>query len=208
MVKLNPFNYGTHNMTNRYEQLLDLVKEAKPRIIVEIGVHRAARAGAMCGEALKHSPKVHYIGFDVFETMNQAFHDAAMNGKGIPTQAQARAVLDKVVANSAGRFTYEFRVGDTRETLHGKNCFADFAFIDGDHRVEAILADFAALNCPVIAMDDYLVPGPNGECPDLKKYGANAAAQAATESGFRVEILPVADMCRHGGYAKIAVARK
>lgn len=198
-------------MADRYAQLVDLVRRVKPRCIVEVGVHRAARARLLCREALALSRAVTYIGFDVFETMDPAFHDAAMNGKGIPAEREARAALDELVRQNPGRFTYELRIGDTRKTLHGQLVHADLAWIDGDHRVEAILGDYLALRkCPVVALDDYIESGPAGEGPDLTQYGANEVVRRIVESGEArsITLLPARDLCRHGGYARIAVVER
>jgi hypothetical protein len=188
---------------SRYDQLIALVNEAKPRIIAEVGTHRAARAVAMCRAALKFHPDVRYIGFDVFETKDAAFHDAAMNGKGIPAKAEAEAALDKIKAEHPG-FSYALHVGETSDTLHNKrDVVADLAFIDGDHRLSVILDDYAALAGSVtIALDDYITPGPHGAMPDLNMYGCN---RLVDELGF--DLLPVKDPCRPGWFAQIAVRR-
>jgi len=196
-------------MADRYAQLVDLVRRVAPATIVEVGVHRAARARLLCREALALNRRVHYVGFDVFETMDLAFHDAAMNGKGVPTEAQALGALDELKRQHPG-FTYELRIGDTRQTLHGQRFGVDLAWIDGDHRVEAILGDYLALrDSRVIALDDYIETGPNGEGPDLAQYGANEVVRRIIEAGdARVALLPVRDLCRHGGYARIALVER
>ncbi len=197
-------------MADRYAQLVDLVRRVRPATIVEVGVHRAARARLLCREALALSPRVHYIGFDVFETMDPAFHEAAMNGKGIPAEREARKALDDLMLLNPGRFSYELRIGDTRQTLHGQRFGVDLAWIDGDHRVEAILGDYLALrDSRVIALDDYIESGPAGEGPDLTQYGANEVVRRITEAGdARITLLPARDLCRHGGYARIAVVER
>lgn len=193
-------------MMLRYRQLIRLVSEVKPRSIVEVGVHRAIRAQAMCLEALRHRPDVTYFGFDVFEYEDEAFHAAALNGKGVPAEAMARSKLSNIAAAHM-RFNYRLFVGDTRATLHNDPIKADFAFIDGDHRVEVIRGDYEALaGSACIVFDDYYTPGPKGQLPDLARYGANAIVDelAATRN---VEILPVKDACNHGGYTQLAVVR-
>jgi predicted O-methyltransferase YrrM len=186
-------------MAKRYDQLIKIVRERQPRTIVEIGVHRGIRARKMC-EAV--DGPVHYIGYDVFETMGEAFQEAALNGKGEPTEAAARARLDELKRHKHD-FTYEFIVGDTRETLHGKEVEADLVFIDGDHRIEAIIGDFLAVaDSKVIALDDWYKPGKNGALPDLQKFGANIIG--SLHDGH-IEVLPHGDECKHGGVSHIAV---
>ena len=191
-------------MTTRYSQLVALVSKYKPKHIVEVGVHRGVRAALMMGEALRRSREVAYTGFDVFDTESPAFHEAALNGKGIVTQQEAASRLGLNTLRASVRFV----VGDTRETLHKHPIAADFAFIDGDHRVEVIRGDAAAIDAPVLVFDDYYKTGPGGRCPDLTRYGANVVVEELAAAGRRVEILPAGDLCKHGGIAHLAVVTR
>jgi len=190
-------------VTKRYEQLIPLIRAARPRCIVEVGVHKAKRALKMCQAALQYGP-VHYIGYDVFDTMDEQFQADALNGKGTPTESYAREKLD-ALAEANPRFTYELVVGDTRKTLHGKGVKADFAFIDGDHRAEVIEGDYLALHLtPFVVLDDYYVEN-NGVMPvDLTRYGANSLVESLTCSGHTVAVLPQADWCNAGPLVKLA----
>lgn len=194
-------------MAKRYEQLYPLIRACKPQTIAEVGVHRGMRAMMMAEEACMVRQSVRYIGFDVFETMPQSFHDAALNGKGIPLRAMAEARMQSVSERFPG-FSWEFREGDTRDTLHGKRIACDFAFIDGDHRVEAIRGDALGLDCPLMVFDDYYIAGPDGRLPDLTLYGANVVVDELKAAGASVELLPAGDLCNHGGIALLAVVRR
>lgn len=186
-------------MAKRYDQMLPLIAEHRPRKIVEVGVHRALRAMKLCQEALQHRDWVSYTGYDVFETLSQQFQEDALNGKGMALQAQAEGRLRTVQG-----LDWKLVVGDTRDTLHGTEVEADFAFIDGDHRVDAIAGDYAALrHCKVMVFDDYYVPDAQGKTPDLTLYGANQIVDAITDA--TVVILPVGDQCKHGGYSRLAL---
>lgn len=185
-------------MAKRYDQLLEIVRQRQPRVIVEVGVHRAVRAAKMCAQV---DGPVHYIGYDVFETMGHQFQEEALNGKGEPTQAEAYDRLKKLQKQKPD-FTFEFRVGDTRETLHGQTVKCDLAFIDGDHRIDALLGDFQAIDAPIVVLDDFYKPDKRGRIPDLNLFGANAIT--SVYSG-KVEILPKGDECKHGGLSHLAV---
>lgn len=188
--------------------MIEIVAKHKPRKVVEVGVHRAVRAVRLCNEAAQHSPSVEYVGYDVFETLGEVFQEEALNGKGMTTEADARHKLQSFKMKMPG-FSYSLVIGDTRDTLHGTTVEADFAFIDGDHRVEAIAGDYEALkDCPVVVFDDYYVPGADGSIPDLALYGANATVEAAKTAGHKVDILPVGDVCKHGGVSHLAVVYK
>lgn len=181
-------------MAKRYDQLIEIARQLQPKVVVEIGVHRAMRAVRMC--EVVDGP-VHYIGYDVFETMGEQFQEDALNGKGMPTEDAARKKLDNLKARKPD-FTYELIVGDTRETLKDKQVECDLAFIDGDHRVEAIASDYEAVKgTKVVVFDDYY-KGPKS--PDVTKYGANLIADQAGAT-----ILPMGDECKHGGMSHLAV---
>jgi hypothetical protein len=188
--------------------MLPIVAALKPSIIVEVGVHKGLRGSALSLEALKHSASVSYIGYDVFDTMGEQFHQEALNGKRIAMESRARRSFDEVASKHSG-FSYRFHVGDTRNTLHGSHVYADFVFIDGDHRVEAIMEDWLALNgAKCVVFDDFYKPGAGGTIPDLSKYGANAVIARLVAEGRSVEILPMGDLCTHGAIAHLAVVRQ
>lgn len=186
-------------MAKRYDQMLALVAKYKPRRIVEVGVHRGLRAQALCREALIHRDSVSYVGYDVFDTVGPKFQEEALNGKGAPSKEQAATRL-----KSLPGLDFDFMVGDTRETLHGSSPAVDFAFIDGDHRVEAIRGDYEALkHARVVVLDDFFVADENGYIPNLDLYGANRIVESITDA--EVRILPVGDRCKHGGYSRLAL---
>lgn len=211
-------------VTTRYDQLLALIDKHKPTTIIEVGVHRAVRAVAMTSQALRHHQAVDYIGFDVFETLGPKFQEAALNGKGMPTEAHARHQLKRAqnVAKAKGKtLDVCLVVGDTRKTLHGQMGRPDavmlppwrpggtLAFIDGDHRIDAIRGDYEGLMCcSVVVFDDFYVPDADGATVDLSKYGANAVVVELQQAGHTVEILPAADPCKHGGRIHLAVVTR
>lgn len=195
-------------MAKRYHQMIPIIAALKPKTIIEVGVHRGKRAAMLCLEALRHSSQVNYAGFDVFDTLGDKFQADALNGKGTPTMAQAEASLNPISLQYL-RFRYSLTVGDTRETLKNTEIVANFAFIDGDHRVDAIRSDYHALrHCDVVVFDDYYRAGPNGNLPDLSKYGANAVVDELIAQGKNVEILPTGDLCNHGAITYLAVVRQ
>lgn len=194
-------------MAKRYDQIMSLIDEIKPGVIIEVGIHRGMRAMLMCERALMHREDVSYLGFDVFETMDEAFHRDALNGKGIPQRSVAESRMQSI-KERWGSFDWKFVEGDTRLTLHGSCVVGDLAFIDGDHRVDVIRGDAAAIGCRVMVFDDYYLPGQDGKIPDLKQYGANVVVDEFRADGARVSVLPVMDRCDHGAMAALAVVRQ
>lgn len=192
-------------MAKRYEQMLRLIEQVKPRAIVEIGVHKGVRAEKLCREALLYSSSVKYVGYDVFDSEDEKFQADALNGKGAPSKEQASNRLKKISG-----LMHALVTGDTRVTLAGKKLNADFAFIDGDHRLDVIRGDYEAVKDAIcVVFDDFYVSMVGGYCPvDLRRYGCNGLIEELVEEGRRVEILPVADRCNHGAYTKLAVVWK
>lgn len=195
----------------RYEQLLTLIRFTKPATIVEVGTHRAERAVLMLREALRHRHRVHYIGFDVFEAGDAKARAEELQGKAqVASEAIARARLDYLAKEAAAEgkaagldvaLTYELRVGETAKTLHGQKVAADFAFIDGGHRVQTIALDLEALrDCPVIALDDYYLPDREHRMPDTEWFGCNRIAER--EGAI---LLPASDPINVGGMTAMAL---
>lgn len=193
-------------MAVRYAQLEDLVDEVKPARIVEVGVHTGRRSVLMCTRALLHVPEVHFVGYDVFDTMTDEFQLEALNGKGATSFDRFKNTMDTRLP-STGRVSWEVIIGNTRETLHPFQIEADFAFIDGDHRAEVIAGDFAAIRgaARMVVFDDYFRPDFKDRLPDLDVYGANKIVDALPKS--MVEILPRSDQSRYGGVSHLAVVR-
>lgn len=153
----------------RYDQLPELIVKARPQLIVEVGTHRGARAMLMCRAALSCRNNVHYIGYDLFDEATAETNAIEMNGKGSGDIAVVWQKLDLLKDHNPG-FTYDLIKGNTRQTLHGKNIMADFAFIDGGHSVETIRGDYEALkHSRLVVFDDYYMSG-----IDTAKFGCNS----------------------------------
>ena len=186
----------------RYDQLLTLIALFKPRTIAEVGTNAGERGLAMCREALKHRPQVHYTGFDVFDSEPAEFHHQAFNGKGFfPRDAVAARFM--ALANERPGFSFDLCQGRTSQTLHPEPRRVDFVFIDGDHRVEAIQADYAALQgSKIIVFDDYYAPG---ETPvDLAQIGCNQVVERLPGH----VVLPIEDHFDHVGPIRMALVHR
>lgn len=188
----------------RYDQLLDLIDEIKPRTIVEVGVARAERACAMCERALRYRPDMHYVGYDVFETKDARFQADAFNLKKVDSRAAVAAKMSTIVQRHE-RFSFELVVGDTRETLHGRTVVCDLAFIDGDHRCDAIAGDYEALkDSGVVVLDDYYTADVRG-CPDTEFIGCNRLVERLAG---KASLLPARDPVWGGGLVQMAIVRR
>jgi predicted O-methyltransferase YrrM len=186
---------------SRYSQLQTLVALVKPRTIIEIGTNRGDSAAAMCLEALKHRSRVHYVGFDVFETKDEDFHQRAFNGKGAFSKQLIHDRLESICSQFSS-FTFELIEGETSSTLHGRSMRADFVFIDGDHRVEVINCDYAAVaKSGVIVFDDFYDASSTKGQELSVRFGCNQLVAALND----VTILPLADSFPNSGPIRMAV---
>lgn len=186
---------------SRYSQLQILIALAKPRTIIEIGTNRGDSAAAMCLEALKHRSNVHYVGFDVFQTKGDDFHRLALNAKGAYSKQSVHDRLQSICSQFSS-FTFELIEGETSSTLHGRSMRADFVFIDGDHRVEIITRDYAAVaKSKVIVFDDfYDLSSAQGQ-ELIGEFGCNGLVAGLKD----VTILPLADTFPGTGPIRMAV---
>lgn len=165
----------------RYRQIIDILKEIKPRSIIEIGTHKAARPiewSEIC--------KFKYYGFDIFDDGTEELNKKEKNGKGFCSKKYAK---DKLKNANIDNILFK---GNTNDTLYEfVNNFSkkiDFAFIDGGHCVETIQSDYDNIrevmnSCGVIVFDDYYTKG-----VDIKKFGCNK-----TVENIEHELLPNED---------------
>lgn len=140
----------------RYDLLIQLAAQKKPKVLVEIGTHKGARA-----RLLKDHCEWYY-GFDLWESGNDETDKLESNGKGRSSKAQAAEAL-------AGS-NFELIAGNTRETLPEfakPGMLIDFAWIDGGHSVETIASDWhwiSQMLAPgaIVVFDDYYEPEREG----------------------------------------------
>lgn len=189
----------------RYDQILKLIEQVKPKTIVEVGVHKGLRAAMMCRKALEFHEEVTYFGFDVFDTVDEQFHKDALNGKGVPSEVEAGRRLESLGPG----LTWFLIKGDTRHTLHGRTDYqADLVFIDGDHRLEVIRGDYEPFkDAACVVFDDFYHAGESKQL-DLKRYGCNGLIYDLLDAERKVDILPIADATNVGAYTKLAVVWK
>ena len=187
----------------RYNRIIDLVKEAKPETIIEIGVWNGTRAMEMSKEALRYHHRVRYIGFDLFEEANLETDAAEFNAKKNWSVDDVSKRLQAFKDNNKG-FNFKLVKGDSNKTLIKPEQPVDFAYIDGGHSVETIRNDYEAVQASkMIVFDDYYLPNDEGECPDISIYGANQVVDAIEGA----EVINTLDRVSGGGYVCLAVVR-
>ena len=145
---------------SRYDHLLVLFSEHRPRTLAEIGVWRGDRAVRFLAEGAQLK---RYVGFDLFEDISEStFVSEGMGACEPHSEAAVRRRLAPVAALRG--CTVELIAGTTHETLPG---FADanrgqfdFVYLDGGHSLETIASDWACAHRMVrpgglVVFDDY-----------------------------------------------------
>jgi len=192
---------------NRYEQLLQIIEQTKPRTIIEVGTWNGLRAVQMATEALRFGP-VHYVGLDLFEEATAETDAAELNVKAHCTIDEVHARLTDLQAQDT-RFTFTLWGGNTNDTLPEVMKLEamegpSLAFIDGGHSVETIRNDYEHLKgCDFVVLDDLYQPDDRG-CPDVDKYGCNHLLESIGTLGVDWFILPVGDPVVTGGRVHMA----
>jgi len=185
----------------RYAQLIDIVKQLKPKTVIEIGTWNGVRAVEMH----KASPGFKYVGFDLFESATDETDEYEKNVKPHHHAEDVSKMLNK-----AGIDALLF-AGDTNETFPTflgtfPNQKIDLIYIDGGHAVGTIKSDFeCALKAiapgGMIVLDDYYEDMPD---ENIEKWGCNKVLE---RSGLMFDVLPIGDPVKGGGVTKMAVVR-
>ena len=193
----------------RYRQVLQAVAKHRPATIVEIGVFRGVRALEMIDAAALSRPlkEVCYFGFDLFEEMTSDIHKSELSKWPDPEETIRRRLEVTGASISLYKGFTEQTLPQFVEARAGANI--DFAFIDGGHAIETILADWenvAAMSGPEtqVLLDDYYV-----DCPErIKKFGCNAVLETLDPARNSWEVLEDVDrFVDDDGPLNVAIAK-
>jgi len=169
---------------NRYRQLLELVRDKKPKHVIEIGTWDGKRAIEMMAVS-----NCYYTGFDLFEKMTKEIDKKELNVK----PHNSLVDVGKYIEN-AGFSKFCLIRGNTNELLkpyfeNGAEPF-DFCFIDGGHSVKTIKNDYKWISKYIdkdgtIIIDDYYDPELEGfGCNFLKDEGEVLPSKDKTPNGI------------------------
>ena len=176
---------------NRYQILLEIVRDLKPKHIIETGTWNGKRAIEFMAVA-----DCFYTGFDLFEEATKKTDKRELNVKSHNGLIDVGRFI-----NTAGFSKYCLIRGDTNKTL--KKYFEnaepfDFAFIDGGHSVKTIKNDYEFISQNMlpggtIIIDDWYDPEIEGfGCNFLEDQGVVLPVRNRTQKGYvhllRIEI--------------------
>ncbi len=169
----------------RYKYLIQIIREIKPKKIMEIGVWDGDHAKEMINEARKHNKQIEYYGFDLFEDL-----DDKLYSKEAAKKPLALKEIKKRLKTTGAKI--KLIKGDTRKTLPKKiKNFPqmDFIFIDGGHTLETIENDWKHSRKlmhknTVVIFDDYW---------NRDDIGCKKVIESLDKQKYNVEILPIQD---------------
>jgi len=176
----------------RYANLADTVRRHECRRIIEIGVWNGYHGKQMIEAAKLIYPAgdVYYLGFDLFEDLDQETFDREFSKTPPPLQNVLKYL------NQTGAMV-ELVKGDTKDTLfrilpYFEN--PDFIFIDGGHSEETIASDWRNVEAilqpdTIVIFDDYYIDT-DGNMPGL---GCNSLIDGLDREMHRVEFLQPVD---------------
>jgi len=228
-------NYMVHNKGNqkitgelppdvdgpqRNSMIPKILSHYKFENILEIGTWSGARAIKMASGLFDAGvEKVHYTGFDLFETATPEDDEEEKNVKKHYSEEEVKDFLfnfSETAAKNGKIFTYALFKGNTRETLkilknkdycNTHNIKPQFAYIDGGHSVDTIRSDYKALkHLPVILFDDFYTPDPETQqLPDLKKFGCNEIFENDVKKSALKDVILTNDRIMGGGITNLAI---
>jgi hypothetical protein len=181
--------------TRRYRVLLDIVFENRINTILEIGVYTGRRALELIKTAgiCYHSKDVTYLGFDLFEELNDEILKDQLSKK----PDTMNAVCHKIEKTGANVFLFK---GFSEETLPQLILKKDdypplgLVFIDGGHSIATISSDWENVRKllsenTIVVFDDYYV-----DCPTLTdRFGCNAVIDTLDRTLYDVEFIEIVD---------------
>lgn len=175
----------------RYAHLFSTIEAIRPKTILEIGTWEAKHAVEMLRHARRYSPAVHYIGFDLFESITD--QDIVYE------QSKIRATYESAYKRlfEAGEGTsFELWRGYTQDTLpdfvnRGTGRTIDLVFIDGGHSLDTIQSDWYNVtqfmrNETVVLFDDYY--------PDRLDKGCKTLIDGLDKDVYKVTLLQPVDI--------------
>lgn len=155
-----------------FEVMKEIIGDASPAFIGEIGTHHGATAFQLVSHLSPRVDHITYYGYDVFDAVkgDRAFADKERNGKGAGSLERAKQQFRKA-QKRFGNVSYELFQGFTTDTLTSPVVF-DFVYIDGGHSYETVKHDYSMVkDSKLIVFDDVKITGVNNFIKELKEEG-------------------------------------
>ena len=196
---------------SRHKHLADIIRQHKPKSIVETGTWNGGRAIEMSLAAFENQDEIHYKGFDLFEDGTMETDAEEFNVKAHNTKAAVVKRLNQFKEKMKEKnkiFNFEIVKGNSRTTLkEHKNVNADFALIGGGNSIKTTESDYQNLkHIPVVMVDNFFREDDDKNIPDKKYHGTNTLTDRLKgHKTIRRWIIPSQDRVRGGGHTHMAL---
>ena len=213
LVALSEDTVSQDIVPNRYKQLADVIREYKPKSIIEVGTWNGGRAIEMALAAFENQDEILYRGFDLFEDGTPETDAEEFNLKAHNTKSAVIKRLQdfrKKMMEKKKVFTFELGKGNSRDIL--KDCDdlnADFVLIGGGNSIATTKSDYDNLkHNPVVVLDNYFREDEDKNNAPEKYHGTNKIVESlpkGKKDGIRRWVIPSQDLVRGGGHTHLVV---
>jgi predicted O-methyltransferase YrrM len=196
---LSPWIYKRFRAPSRYRHLEATVKALRAKRILEVGVWNGERALDMISMAHRFHDQVEYVGFDLFEDLDEETYKYELSKKP-PTEAYIRELL------TASGATVTLYRGNTLHTLPKATKElppVDFIFIDGGHHPETIQNDWNYCKQlmhkgTVVIFDDYWRNREDGGCKRI--------IDSIDREAYDVQVLPEVNTFDNPDFGRLEIS--
>jgi len=214
LIALSEDNVSQDIKPNRYKQLADIIREYKPKSIIEVGTWNGGRAIEMALAAFENQDEILYRGFDLFEDGTSETDDEEFNLKAHNTQSAVIKRLQDFRAKMMQKekvFTFQLGKGNSKDILKDRTDLdADLVLIGGGNSIETTKSDYDNLkHNPIVVIDNYFREDEEKLNAPEKYHGTNKVVdklpKGKKEGGVRRWVIPSQDRVRGGGYTHLIV---
>ena len=217
LVALSEDNVSQDIKPNRNQQLADVIREYKPKSIIEVGTWNGGRAIEMALAAFENQDEILYRGFDLFEDGTSETDDEEFNLKAHNTQSAVIKRLQDFRAKMMQKekvFTFVIGKGNSKDILKDRTDLdADLVLIGGGNSIETTKSDYDNLkHNPIVVIDNYFREDEEKLNAPEKYHGTNKVVdnlpKGKKEGGVRRWVIPSQDRVRGGGYTHLIIILK
>lgn len=191
---------GRHKEAKRYAQLFDVIREIRPKNIMEIGTWSGHRAEEMLrlAQSLRPGEEISYFGFDLFEDLTPEMYVKEIS-KHPPSLSKVEARLQ---ATGAKISLFKGNTNVSLPRACGILPKMDFIYIDGGHSNETIANDWhyskeVMASHGAVIFDDYW--------PNRTDAGCKTTVDGIARGEFAVSIMPVIDVFQNPDHGRLVI---
>ena len=196
---------------NRYQQISQIMKEYKPKTVIETGTWNGGRAIEMALTAFDYTDTFTYHGYDLFEdatieTDHEEFNAKAHN-KMSAVQKRLEEFAEHMKENKNKTFIFELNKGNTRDILKDQSAWFDMALIGGGNSIKTVAHDYDCVKqTPIVMLDHYFREDDDKMAPNDAYCGVNKVWEKLKgNKDIRKHVLPSGDRVKDGGFTHFMI---